>query len=99
MKRAVLIGALQGLLRGLLLAALTFGVLETIDYLRGPHLQLVCTSSYAVTETILVPTVDGNGYSSLMPMVQTRSQCTSGYNICVNRHTQVDAHFCTESSR
>lgn len=94
MRRAALTGAVQGTLIGLGLATVTFGAMWAIDVLRGPHIEWVCTSSHTVTETVLMPTVDAQGYSTLMPMIQDRSVCDVGYPICVNRGTEVNFHSC-----
>lgn len=79
---------------GLGIAAVTVGAMEGIDVLRGPHIEWACTSSHTVTETVLMPSVDAQGYSTLMPVIQDRTVCDTGYPICVNRHSEVNMHAC-----
>ena len=92
--RATISGIFWGALFSLGIAAVTWAALHLIDIMRGPHLELYCTASHTVSEIQLQPSVDGQGYSTLIPMNVDRTVCDVGYNICVNRGSQVDASLC-----
>jgi hypothetical protein len=89
---------LTGVVLSLFIFLFYLAIDASVDAIRGPHYQFVCTQSHYVTDMVMMPLMNGNNVT-MTPQWIDQEVCDAGYSVCVNSGKQVEEALCTGKTK